>query len=81
MQSVDKVLRRKKGVLGGVAAGIADYFGFSVRNVRIALVLTALGGAGILFYIGLWIAIPEEGWVRVDASVPAAAPAMAAAVA
>ena len=76
-----KVLRRKKGRIAGVAEGIADYFGFSVRNVRIALVLTALGGAGILFYIGLWIAIPEEGWVRVETTVPSAAPAVAAAAA
>ncbi len=46
--------------LGGVASGIAKYFGVDVAVVRILfLVSIFLGGFGILLYIVLWIAVPE----------------------
>jgi phage shock protein PspC (stress-responsive transcriptional regulator) len=49
-------------MLGGVAAGIADYLGVDVIIVRIAFVVfTALGGAGIPAYLACLFLIPEEG--------------------
>jgi phage shock protein C len=49
-------------MLAGVAAGIADYLGVDATIVRIAMVvLTFMGGAGILIYLAGWLLIPEEG--------------------
>lgn len=49
-------------MLGGVAAGIADYFGIDVTLVRVAFaVLAVLGGAGIPVYLACLLLIPEEG--------------------
>ncbi|NDK57717.1 PspC domain-containing protein [Pontibacter fetidus] len=46
--------------LGGVASGLAKYFGVDVAVVRILfLVSVFLGGFGLLLYIVLWIAVPE----------------------
>ncbi|WP_242928522.1 PspC domain-containing protein [Pontibacter vulgaris] len=46
--------------LGGVASGIAKYFGVDVAVVRILFLISIfLGGFGILAYIVLWIAVPE----------------------
>ncbi|MBB6612082.1 DUF2807 domain-containing protein [Pontibacter sp. Tf4] len=46
--------------LGGVASGIAKYFGVDVAVVRILfLVSLFLGGFGLILYIVLWIAVPE----------------------
>ncbi|HOK23274.1 MAG TPA: PspC domain-containing protein [Candidatus Hydrothermia bacterium] len=59
-----KKLRRKKvgKMLGGVCAGLADYFGVDVSLIRLVMVLLALAeGAGIIFYILAWIIIPVEG--------------------
>lgn len=47
-------------VLGGVAGGIAAFFGVDVILVRILFVLAAFfGGFGLIIYIILWISIPE----------------------
>ncbi len=57
-----KKLRRSTSdrVLGGVCAGIADYYGLDPVLVRVAFVLLAfLGGPGILLYIILLLVIPE----------------------
>lgn len=46
--------------LGGVCAGLAHYTNLDVAVVRLIFVLmTVLGGSGILIYIILWIVIPE----------------------
>ena len=46
--------------LGGVASGLAHYFNLDVTLVRILFILlTILGGSGILIYIILLIAVPE----------------------
>jgi phage shock protein PspC (stress-responsive transcriptional regulator) len=48
-------------MLGGVAGGIADYFGIDPVLVRLAFVaLTLLGGAGPIGYVIAWIVVPEE---------------------
>lgn len=49
------------GKLGGVAAGIADTFGWDVTLVRVLWVLTIfLGGAGVLVYLLLWLVMPTK---------------------
>jgi len=46
-------------VIGGVASGLAAYFGVEVIYVRLALVLLILaGGSGFLIYLILWIITP-----------------------
>ena len=46
-------------VIGGVCGGLAAYFKIDPAIVRLAFVLFALaGGASILLYIVLWIAVP-----------------------
>lgn len=48
------------GMIAGVAAGLAAYFKIDPLIVRLLfVVLTLSGGAGILFYILLWILVPE----------------------
>lgn len=48
-------------ILGGVASGIALYLGWNATLVRLALVLFALLGYGIVIalYIAAWIVIPQ----------------------
>jgi len=53
--------RRENRVLGGVAAGLADYLHVDVALVRLVFVLAALAeGAGVLAYLILWLVMPEE---------------------
>jgi phage shock protein PspC (stress-responsive transcriptional regulator) len=59
-----RLLRRRATdrVIGGVAAGIADYFNIDPVLVRAIFVgLVVFGGAGILLYLGAWLLIPVEG--------------------
>jgi len=47
-------------LLGGVAAGIANYFDVDVVWIRLAFALSFLfAGTGIILYIILWIVIPK----------------------
>jgi len=58
------LLRRSYGdrMLGGVAGGVAQYFGVDAMIVRIAfVVLTVFGGAGIPLYLAGLLLIPDEG--------------------
>jgi len=57
------VLRRavRGRLLGGVAAGVADYFDVDVVVVRIAFVALALvGGIGVPLYLAAWLIVPDE---------------------
>ena len=48
-------------VLGGVCAGLANYFGIDVVIVRIIFVVLAISfGFGLIPYIILWIALPSS---------------------
>jgi len=48
-------------VIGGVAGGIAKYFKSDPTIFRILFLLAAFfGGGGVLIYIILWIALPED---------------------
>jgi phage shock protein PspC (stress-responsive transcriptional regulator) len=58
----DKRLYRSRSdrKLAGVCAGIADYFGWDPTLVRVGwIVLTLMGGSGILLYLILWLVMPE----------------------
>lgn len=48
-------------VIGGVAGGLAEFFGIDPSIVRILFILlTIMGGGGLLIYIILWIVVPEK---------------------
>ncbi|MCZ7662461.1 MAG: PspC domain-containing protein [Thermoleophilia bacterium] len=52
---------RTEKMIGGVCGGVADYLGIDVTVIRLLWVLvTLLGGAGVLAYLVLWIVIPQE---------------------
>ena len=60
-KSVKKMYRDPdKQVLGGVASGMAAYFGIEAAIIRLIFVLSIfLGGTGLIAYIVLWIILPE----------------------
>lgn len=50
-------------ILGGVAAGLANYFGIDPAIMRLLFVLFLFMGFGILLYIILWIVVPSRSLV------------------
>jgi phage shock protein PspC (stress-responsive transcriptional regulator) len=54
--------RRHRGrMLGGVAAGLADYFDVDPTLVRIGFVALAfVGGLALPLYVAGWVLIPDE---------------------
>jgi phage shock protein PspC (stress-responsive transcriptional regulator) len=56
-----KMYRNPDGkVLGGVASGIAAYFGVDVVIIRLLfIILIFFGGTGLILYIIFWIILPE----------------------
>jgi len=57
-----KLYRSKTRLLGGVCAGLAEFLDLDPSIIRlIFIIVTLLGGSGILIYILLWLIIPEEG--------------------
>lgn len=60
-QKIKKMFRNPdQRVLGGVAGGIASYFGTDVTLIRLLFVISIfLGGTGLILYIILWIITPE----------------------
>ena len=47
--------------LAGVCGGLAEFLGWDSTVVRVLwIVLTLLGGSGILIYLILWLAMPES---------------------
>lgn len=53
---------KRKGMLGGVCAGLAEYFDLDPTLVRVAYVLVSVltAFAGVLVYIILWALIPPK---------------------
>lgn len=46
-------------MIAGVCAGLADYYAVPVEAVRLAaVVLTLIGGWGLILYVVLWILMP-----------------------
>ncbi len=55
-------------VLGGVAAGLARHVGWSVLWIRVGFVaLAAAGGFGLALYAALWIFLPADPGLRIEA--------------
>ena len=60
---MEKRLQRSRTdkMVGGVCGGLAEYFGIDPTVVRVLwVVITLLGGAGLLLYVILWIIMPLE---------------------
>jgi phage shock protein PspC (stress-responsive transcriptional regulator) len=57
-----KLTRTHDGMVAGVCAGIAKYFGWDPTIVRIVYVLASVftAFAGVLVYALLWIIVPKE---------------------
>jgi phage shock protein C len=55
-------------VIAGVCGGLAEHFDIDPVIVRVAFVVAALFGPGLLAYVVLWIAVPKES------AAPAAPP-------
>jgi phage shock protein PspC (stress-responsive transcriptional regulator) len=54
---------RRNRMIAGVCGGIADWLDWDATTVRIVYVLVSILSAafpGILVYVILWIAMPEE---------------------
>ncbi|BFI96388.1 MULTISPECIES: PspC domain-containing protein [Rhodanobacter] len=52
---------RQNRTLAGVCGGIAEYLGWDPTLVRVAwIILTLLGGSGILIYLIFWLVMPES---------------------
>ena len=65
MVQVQAALRRSRSnrMIGGVVAGLAQYFGIDVSLARVLYVLVSILSAafpGMLVYIVMWVLIPEE---------------------
>lgn len=61
------LVRSRLRMLGGVCAGLAGHLGQPVRAVRIGMVVAALlGGAGLVFYLWLWLLVPDADDARAD---------------
>ena len=63
IQSIKRLERPREGrMFAGVSAGLGRYFDLTPTVFRLAfVVLTLLGGAGILIYIAAALVIPNEG--------------------
>jgi phage shock protein PspC (stress-responsive transcriptional regulator) len=62
---------RKNSVIGGVCGGLGDYLNTDPVVFRVLfLVALLIGGSGLLVYIILWIAIPEEKTPIIGSSEP-----------
>lgn len=68
----------REKVVGGVCAGIADYFDVDVAWIRLAFVLSVFAsGFGLLAYIIAWIVFPKEDRVPGQVAAAPQAPAVA----
>jgi phage shock protein C len=65
---------RQERLLGGVCAGLAHRFGIAPWTARIlfVLLLMVIPGSQILIYPALWILMPSEETVGIQARTPPA---------
>ncbi len=59
-----RMTRSRDGMIAGVMQGMADYFGWSPKRLRIAFVILSVGTAafpGMLLYLCLWFVMPPDG--------------------
>jgi phage shock protein PspC (stress-responsive transcriptional regulator) len=64
-EKVKKLYRSQENkVIGGVARGLASYFGTDVAVIRVLFVLSLfLGGVGLIIYLVLWFITPTANTV------------------
>lgn len=55
-----KLYKSNNRMIGGVCAGVAEYFGIDPTIVRLIWAALALSGTGILLYIVAAIVMPEN---------------------
>ena len=62
MNSEKRLVRSSsQKMIAGVCGGVAQYLGWDVTIVRLLwIVLTLAGGSGILIYLLLWLAMPQD---------------------
>ena len=62
MEPVKRLYRsRTDRMIGGVCAGLADYFSLDPTLIRLIFVILFLMGAiGVWPYLVLWIVVPEQ---------------------
>jgi phage shock protein C len=61
--------------IGGVCAGLADYFGTDISVIRLIFLLAMIfKGGGLLIYIILWIVLPRKEYVFTNPGVDYAVP-------
>ena len=59
-KSIKKLYRSQDDkVIGGVASGLASYFGVDVIVIRVLFVISIFFAVGVILYIILWIITPE----------------------
>jgi phage shock protein PspC (stress-responsive transcriptional regulator) len=54
---------RSNAMIGGVCAGLARHFGWSINGTRVVYVLVSILSAafpGILVYVILWLLLPAD---------------------
>lgn len=62
---------KSKGHLGGVCAGLADYFQIDVLFIRALFLVSFFGaGVGLLLYFVLWIVLPKKALDFTNAESP-----------
>jgi phage shock protein PspC (stress-responsive transcriptional regulator) len=50
---------RDEKMIGGVCGGLAEYFNVDPTLVRLIwVIITLVGGAGVLLYVVLWVIMP-----------------------
>ncbi len=56
-----RLVRSADRKIAGVCAGVAEYFDWNVRTLRLIWFVAAFVGVGspVLFYLILWIVMPE----------------------
>lgn len=61
-----KLTRSNDRVIAGVCSGIAEYLDFDIVLVRLAYAFLTLFTcfSGVIFYIVLWIVMPERKWIQ-----------------
>jgi phage shock protein C len=56
-----RLYRSKDKMLGGVCAGVADYFGMDKTIARLIFAALVLAGTvGLWLYLLMWIIVPQE---------------------
>ena len=61
-RSENGIYKTQRGsMVGGVCAGLSEYFRIDVTIIRIIAIVLVFGwGAGLVLYLALWLLLPER---------------------